>query len=228
MMPLSPESMDASTMRPKFAFAVLIGAFVAAFVTSASAAPLQKPDQIRGNCGSDDTYFPPDSNGAYACLKKDGGGITCGGASEEYKKTCETWSASGTPPSRAPGAVHSAAQKKAEKAAADKAAADKAKADKATADKAAADKAAAEKAKASKPTADKPTTDKPASAASTSVHDCAGIKLNCGSWAPKDGNTCRTCQLAQCKTENGKDVIAGNKTQNQCYDGHGPPPQDLK
>ena len=156
-MPLSPESMDASTMRQKFGFAVLIGAFVAAFATSASAAPLQKPDQIRGNCGSDDTYFPPDSNGAYACLKKDGGGITCGGASEEYKKTCEIWSASGTPPSRAPGAVRSAAQKKAEKAAADKAAADKAKADKATADKAAADKAAAEKAKASKPTADKPT-----------------------------------------------------------------------
>ena len=86
--------------------------------------------------------------------------ITCGGASEEYKKTCEIWSASGTPPSRAPGAVRGAAQKKAEKAAADKAAADKAKADKAAADKAAADKAAAEKAKASKPTADKPTTDK--------------------------------------------------------------------
>lgn len=248
MVPLSPKSMDASTMRQKFAFAVLIGAFVAVFATSASAAPLQKPDQIRGNCGSDDTYFPPDSNGAYACLKKDGGEITCGGASEEYKKTCEIWSASGTPPSRAPGAVRGAAQKKAEKAAADKAAADKAKADKAAADKAAADKAAAEKAKASKPTADKPTTDKqttdkpttdkpsankpttdkPASAASTSVHDCSGIKLNCGPWAPKDGNTCRTCQLAQCKTENGKDVIAGNKTQNQCYDGHGPPPQDLK
>ena len=160
MVPLSPESMDASTMRQKFAFAVLIGAFVAVFATSASAAPLQKPDQIRGNCGSDDTYFPPDSNGAYACLKKDGGGITCGGASEEYKKTCEIWSASGTPPSWAPGAVRGAAQKKAEKAAADKAAADKAKADKAAADKAAADKAAAEKAKASKPTADKPTTDK--------------------------------------------------------------------
>jgi hypothetical protein len=227
---------------------LLIGALVAAFAASTSAAPLQKPDQIRGNCSGDDTYFPPDSSGAYACLKKDGGGITCGGASEEYKKTCENWSASGGAPGRAPGAVRSAAQKKAEKAAADRAAADKAKADKAAADKAAADKAAAEKAKASKPTADKPTTDKPSTdkpstdksttdksttakpppAASANVHDCPGIKLNCGSWAPKGGNTCRTCQLAQCKTENGGEVVAGNKTQNECYEGHGTPGQDLR
>jgi hypothetical protein len=242
---------------------LLIGALVAAFATSPSAAPLQKPDQIRGNCSGDDTYFPPDSSGAYACLKKDGGGITCGGASEEYKKTCETWSASGGPPGRAPGAVRSAAQKKAEKAAADRAAADKARADKAAGDKAAADKAAAEKAKASKPTADKPTTDKPTTdkpstdksttdksttdksttdksttdksttakpppAAAANVHDCSGIKLNCGSWAPKGGNTCRTCQLAQCKTENGGEVVAGNKTQNECYEGHGTPGQDLR
>ena len=44
-----------------------------------------------------------------------------------------------------------------------------------------------------------------------SLHDCAGVKLTCGSWAAKDKNTCRTCQQAQCKTENGKDMLAGNK-----------------
>jgi len=103
--------------------------------------------------------------------------------------------------------------KKAEekKAAADKAAADKAAADKAAADKAAADKAAAAK----------------AAAAKAVVHDCA-VKPTCGSWAAKGNNTCRTCQQALCKTENGNDVLAGNKTQTQCYDGHGAPPSDLK
>ena len=108
--------------------------------------------------------------------------------------------------------------KKAEekKAAADKAAADKAAADKAAADKAAADKAAADKAAAAK-----------AAAAKAAVHDCA-VKPTCGAWAPKGSNTCRTCQQALCKTENGNDVLAGNKTQTQCYDGHGAPPSDLK
>ena len=59
-----------------------------------------------------------------------------------------------------------------------------------------------------------------------SVHDCTGVKLTCSAWAAKDKNTCRTCQQAQCKTENGKDVLAGNKTQTQCYEGHGAPPPD--
>jgi len=109
----------------------------------------------------------------------------------------------------------------AKKAAADKAAADKAAADKAAADKAAADKAAADKAAADKAAAAK------AAAAKAAVHDCA-VKPTCGSWAPKGNNTCRTCQQALCKTENGNDVLAGNKTQTQCYDGHGAPPSDLK
>ena len=61
-----------------------------------------------------------------------------------------------------------------------------------------------------------------------SLHDCAGVKLTCGAWGAKDKNTCRTCQQAQCKTENGKDVLAGNKTQTQCYEGHGAPPPDKK
>ena len=56
------------------------------------------------------------------------------------------------------------------------------------------------------------------------VHDCAGVPRSCGSWAAKGANTCRSCQQAQCKTENGKDVVAGNKTQTECYEGHGKPP----
>jgi len=215
------------TVRQTFAITILLGTFVAAFATSPSAAPLQKPDQIRGNCSSDDTYFPPDRNGAYSCVKKDGAGIVCGGASEEYKKTCETWSGTGGPPGRAPEAVRSAAQKKADKAKASKPTADKPTADNPSTKRPATDDPSANKPSANKPSTDK-IADKPPPAKSADVHDCLGIKLNCGSWAPKDGNTCRTCQLAQCKTENGKDVVAGNKTQHQCYEGHGAPSQDLK
>ena len=57
-----------------------------------------------------------------------------------------------------------------------------------------------------------------------STHDCTGVPRTCGAWGASGANTCRTCQQAQCKTENGKDVIAGNKTQNECYEGHGSPP----
>ena len=60
-----------------------------------------------------------------------------------------------------------------------------------------------------------------------STHDCAGVPRNCGAWGAKGANTCRTCKQAQCKTENGKDVRAGNKTQTECYDGHGSPPPEL-
>jgi len=56
------------------------------------------------------------------------------------------------------------------------------------------------------------------------THDCAGVAQTCGAWGAKGANTCRTCQQAQCKTENGKDVLAGNKTQTECYEGHGSPP----
>ena len=56
------------------------------------------------------------------------------------------------------------------------------------------------------------------------THDCAGVAQTCGTWGAKGANTCRTCQQAQCKTENGKDVLAGNKTTTECYEGHGSPP----
>lgn len=58
--------------------------------------------------------------------------------------------------------------------------------------------------------------------------DCTGVSPTCGAWAPKGANTCRTCQQAQCKTENGKEVIAGNKTTTECYEGHGSPPAITK
>jgi hypothetical protein len=57
-----------------------------------------------------------------------------------------------------------------------------------------------------------------------STHNCAGVPRTCGAWGANGANTCRTCQQAQCKTENGKDVIASNKTQTECYEGHGSPP----
>ena len=58
----------------------------------------------------------------------------------------------------------------------------------------------------------------------SSIHDCAGVAKTCGAWGAKGANTCRSCQQAQCRTENGKDVLAGNKTTTECYEGHGPAP----
>lgn len=60
------------------------------------------------------------------------------------------------------------------------------------------------------------------------VHDCLGVGKSCGGWAAKGADTCRTCQQAQCKTENGKDVVAGNKTTTECYEGHGNPPASAR
>jgi hypothetical protein len=54
--------------------------------------------------------------------------------------------------------------------------------------------------------------------------NCTGVGPSCGSWGPKGANTCRTCQQALCKTENGKEVIAGNTPTPECYEGHGAPP----
>jgi len=59
------------------------------------------------------------------------------------------------------------------------------------------------------------------------THDCAGVAKSCGAWGASGTNTYRTCQQAQCKTENGHDVMAGKKTQTECYEGHGAPPTDL-
>ena len=54
--------------------------------------------------------------------------------------------------------------------------------------------------------------------------NCTGVGPTCGPWAAKGANTCRSCQQALCKTENGKEVMAGNKTTTECYEGHGSPP----
>jgi hypothetical protein len=223
-----------------FPTAILIACCIGSFTMSALAGPQQKPDQIHKSCGDNDTYYPPDDKGAYGCLKKDGSGIACGGPSDDSRKTCESWPANSLPPRRAPEALRAAAKKKAEKAAAEKDAADKAAAERAAAEKAKASKAASEKSTYEKPESNKPASDKSAggksatgsppvtgpstASTSTTIHDCSEVKRTCGAWAAKDKNTCRTCQQAQCKTENGKDVLAGNKTQTECYEGHGPPP----
>ena len=57
-----------------------------------------------------------------------------------------------------------------------------------------------------------------------STFNCTGIPRTCGAWGAKGPNTCRTCNQALCKKENGKEVIAGNKIQTECYEGHGPAP----
>lgn len=57
-----------------------------------------------------------------------------------------------------------------------------------------------------------------------STYNCPGVKQTCGDWGKDGTKTCRTCQQAQCKKENDKDVLAGNKTTKECYEGHGSPP----
>jgi len=60
------------------------------------------------------------------------------------------------------------------------------------------------------------------------LHDC-GDRI-CGEWKQKSDEkgdrTCRSCETAQCKTIDGKDALAGTKKQTECYEGHGPPPED--
>jgi hypothetical protein len=100
-------------------------ATTALFFTTASlfaglthAGPLQKPDAVQGHCGDDgDVFFAPSNKNdkamVYACLKKDGSGIVCGGATAEFQKSCDTWPADKTPSPRAPDKLHEAAKKKA-------------------------------------------------------------------------------------------------------------------
>lgn len=56
------------------------------------------------------------------------------------------------------------------------------------------------------------------------LYDCG--ERQCGEWKAKGDNTCRSCTTMQCKKAEGGEVIAGSKKQNECYEGHGPPPED--
>lgn len=53
---------------------------------------------------------------------------------------------------------------------------------------------------------------------------CKGIARTCGAWGPSGDNTCRVCKQPICKTENGSEVLAGNASETECYEGHGPAP----
>ncbi len=80
--------------------------------------PLKTKDAVEGKCHDDgDVWFAPsnrnDPKMTYACLKKDGSGIVCGGYTEAYQKSCDTWPADTTPSTRAPDKLHEAAKKKA-------------------------------------------------------------------------------------------------------------------
>ena len=39
------------------------------------------------------------------------------------------------------------------------------------------------------------------------LYDCGDKK--CSEWAPKGENTCRTCSIAQCKKQNGNELLVG-------------------
>ncbi len=60
--------------------------------------------------------------------------------------------------------------------------------------------------------------------APSDLHDCG--KRICEAWAPKDANTCRTCTIAQCRTQDGSELLVGQKKQSECYEGHDAPPAD--
>jgi hypothetical protein len=80
----------------------------------ADTVPIRTRDAVEGKCSSDgDVFFPPSAAGVYACLKKDGSGVVCGGTTDDFKKTCDTWPADSKPSPRAPDKLHEAAKKKA-------------------------------------------------------------------------------------------------------------------
>lgn len=51
-----------------------------------------KQDKVQGKCGeSGGIYFPPNKQGTYGCINRDGSGIVCGGVTKIQKKTCDTF-----------------------------------------------------------------------------------------------------------------------------------------
>ena len=56
------------------------------------------------------------------------------------------------------------------------------------------------------------------------LHDCGERK--CEEWKPKGDKTCRVCKTPQCKKVPGGEALAGTKTETECYEGHGPPPEE--
>jgi hypothetical protein len=92
----------------------LTAASLLAGLARADTVPIRTRDAVEGKCSGDgDVFFPPSAAGVYACLKKDGSGVVCGGVTDDFKKTCDTWPADSKPSSRAPDKVHEAAKKKA-------------------------------------------------------------------------------------------------------------------
>jgi hypothetical protein len=56
------------------------------------------------------------------------------------------------------------------------------------------------------------------------LYDC-GERI-CSDWAPEGENTCRSCTTAQCREQNGDELLAGHKKQTECFEGYGDPPKD--
>ena len=93
-------------------------------LANAERVALRTRDAVEGKCSDDgDVFFAPDNrnkDSTYACLKKNGSGIVCGGYTDEYKKSCDTWPADSTPSPRSPDKLRDAAKKKAAEKAAKK------------------------------------------------------------------------------------------------------------
>lgn len=62
--------------------------------------------------------------------------------------------------------------------------------------------------------------------ANKDLYDCGEPK--CTEWAPKGENTCRSCDIAQCRKQGDDELLVGNKKKSQCYEGHGTPPSDAE
>ena len=105
------------------AAAVFVVASLLADLAHADRVALRTRDAVEGKCSDDgDVFFKGNGNkdDTYACLKKNGSGVVCGGYTDEYKKSCDTWPADSTPSSRAPNKLHEAAKNKAAEKAANK------------------------------------------------------------------------------------------------------------
>jgi hypothetical protein len=72
---------------------VLAGAFLLTHTAHAKTISISGHGSgaVKKSCGGGGTYFPPNDNGVYGCLNKDGSGIVCGGTGDNFAKTCDTW-----------------------------------------------------------------------------------------------------------------------------------------
>jgi hypothetical protein len=69
---------------------VLVATCCIADASIAKTVPIKghNPDQVASSCNG--AHFPPNQNGVWGCMNKDGSGIVCGGSGKNAK-TCDTF-----------------------------------------------------------------------------------------------------------------------------------------